>query len=33
MDKKNKPNTYINKYWVSKTSIEEGISNIIKEMI
>jgi len=33
MDKKNKPNTYINKYWSSRTTIEEGISNIIKEMI
>lgn len=32
MDKKNKSNTYITKWWMPKTSIQNGISKVFNEM-
>jgi nucleoside-diphosphate-sugar epimerase len=32
MDKKNKSNTYITKWWMPKTSIQDGISKIFDQM-
>jgi len=32
MDKRNKPDTYITKWWIPKTTIEEGICKIFAEM-
>jgi len=32
MDKKNKSNTYIMKWWMPKTSIQDGISKVFNEM-
>ena len=32
LDKKNKPDTFITKWWIPKTSIEVGISKIFKHM-
>lgn len=32
LDKRNKPDTYITKWWKPKTSIEDGISKIFDEM-
>ena len=32
MDKRNKPDTYLTKWWIPKTTIEEGISKIFKNM-
>ena len=31
-DKRNEPNRYITKWWEPKTSIQDGISNVFKEM-
>jgi nucleoside-diphosphate-sugar epimerase len=32
MDKKNRPDIYINKWWLPKTSIETGIAKVFNEM-
>jgi nucleoside-diphosphate-sugar epimerase len=32
MDKRNEPDSFIKRYWQPKTSIEEGIAKIIKDM-
>jgi nucleoside-diphosphate-sugar epimerase len=32
MDKRNKPDTYLTKWWIPKTKIEEGISKVFKNM-
>jgi nucleoside-diphosphate-sugar epimerase len=32
MDKRNKPDTYLTKWWIPKTTIEEGISKVFKNM-
>jgi nucleoside-diphosphate-sugar epimerase len=32
MDKRNKPDTYLSKWWIPKTTIEEGISKVFKNM-
>jgi hypothetical protein len=32
MDKKNRPDMYINKWWLPKTPIEQGISKVFKNM-
>jgi nucleoside-diphosphate-sugar epimerase len=32
MDKKNRPDMYINKWWLPKTSIETGIAKVFNEM-
>ena len=32
MDKKNKPDTYLTKWWIPKTSIEQGISKVFEAM-
>jgi hypothetical protein len=32
MDKRNRPDTYLTKWWTPKTTIEEGISKVFKNM-
>jgi len=32
MDKRNKPDTYITKWWLPKTTIQQGIQNVFEEM-
>jgi nucleoside-diphosphate-sugar epimerase len=32
MDKRNKPDTYLTKWWMPKTTIEQGISKVFKDM-
>ena len=32
MDKKNKPDTYITKWWIPKTTIENGITKVVEVM-
>jgi len=32
MDKRNKPDTYLSKWWKPKTTIEQGIQKVFKEM-
>jgi nucleoside-diphosphate-sugar epimerase len=32
MDKRNKPDTYLSKWWIPKTTIEEGITKVFKDM-
>ncbi len=32
MDKKNKPDTYLTKWWIPKTSIEQGIAKVFEAM-
>jgi hypothetical protein len=32
LDKKNKPDTYLTKWWIPKTSIQEGISKVFNVM-
>jgi nucleoside-diphosphate-sugar epimerase len=32
MDKRNKPNTYLTKWWIPKTTIEEGIAKVFADM-
>ena len=32
MDKKNKPDTYITKWWIPKTTIENGITKVFEVM-
>ena len=32
MDKRNKPNTYLTKWWIPKTKIEEGIAKVFADM-
>jgi nucleoside-diphosphate-sugar epimerase len=32
MDKRNKPDTYLTKWWIPKTTIEQGISKVFKDM-
>jgi len=32
MDKRNKPDTYLMKWWMPKTTIEQGIVKIFEEM-
>jgi nucleoside-diphosphate-sugar epimerase len=32
MDKRNKPSTYLSKWWTPKTTIEQGITKVFKDM-
>jgi nucleoside-diphosphate-sugar epimerase len=32
MDKRNKPSTYLSKWWIPKTTIEQGITKVFKDM-
>jgi nucleoside-diphosphate-sugar epimerase len=32
MDKRNKPNTYLTKWWIPKTTIEQGIAKVFEDM-
>jgi hypothetical protein len=32
MDKKNKPDTYLTKWWIPQTTIEQGISKVFEAM-
>ena len=32
LDKRNEPNTFIHKYWLPKTGIDEGIAKVFNEM-
>jgi nucleoside-diphosphate-sugar epimerase len=32
MDKKNRPDMYLSKWWIPKTTIEQGIAKVFKEM-
>jgi hypothetical protein len=32
MDKKNKPDTYLTKWWIPKTTIEQGIAKVFEAM-
>jgi nucleoside-diphosphate-sugar epimerase len=32
LDKKNKPDTYLTKWWIPKTTIEQGIAKVFKKM-
>ena len=32
MDKRNKPDTYITKWWMPKTTIQQGVQNVFEEM-
>jgi len=32
MDKKNRPDLYLSKWWIPKTTIQKGIANVFNEM-
>jgi hypothetical protein len=32
MDKRNRPNSYLTKWWIPKTTIEEGIAKVFADM-
>ena len=32
MDKRNKPDTYLTKWWIPKTTIDQGIAKVFNEM-
>ena len=32
MDKRNRPDTYLTKWWIPKTTIDQGIAKVFNEM-